>query len=63
MNLVCKRQWEPEASGVWRNVEGVAVVPKPYIVADGSPVLADEKTLAMEEQIESKEVLIAGKYY
>src|SRR5271170_7400728 len=41
--------------GLWRHVEGVAVAPKPYIVADGIPVLADGKTAATEEQIESKE--------
>ena len=30
-------------------------MPKPYVVADGIPVLADGKTAAMEEQLESKE--------
>ena len=42
--------------GLWRHVEGLAVVPKPYIIADRIPVLADGKTPAMDEQIESKEV-------
>ena len=42
--------------GLWRHVEGLAVVPKPYVIADGIPVLADGKTPAMDEQIESKEV-------
>ena len=42
--------------GLWRHVEGVAVAPKPYVVADGIPVLADGKTTATEEQLESKEV-------
>ena len=37
-------------------MEGLAVVPKLYVVADGIPVLADRKTLATDEQIESKEV-------
>ena len=41
--------------GLWRHVEGVAVVPKPYVVADGTPILADGKTAAMEEQLEAKE--------
>ena len=41
--------------GLWRHVKGVAVVPKPYVVADGIPVLADGKTAAMEEQLEAKE--------
>ena len=31
------------------------VVPKPYVVADGIPVLADGKTTATEEQLEAKE--------
>ena len=39
----------------WRHVEGVAVVPKLYVVADGTPVLADGKTAATEEQLEAKE--------
>ena len=30
--------------GLWRHVEGVAVVPKLYLIADGIPVLADGKT-------------------
>ena len=41
--------------GLWRHVEGVAVAPKPYVVADGTPVLADGKTAATEEQLEVKE--------
>ena len=44
------------AQGLWRHVEGVAVAPKLYIVADGIPVLADGKTPATDEQIELKEV-------
>ena len=36
-------------------MEGVAVAPKPYVVADGTPVLADGKTAATEEQLEAKE--------
>ena len=30
-------------------MEGAAVVPKLYLIADGIPVLADGKTVAMEE--------------
>ena len=41
--------------GLWRHVEGVAIVPKLYLIADGIPVLADGKTVAMEEQLELKE--------
>ena len=41
--------------GLWRHMEGVAVAPKLYIIADGIPVLADGKTTATEEQIELKE--------
>ena len=44
--------------GLWRHVEGIAIAPKLYIVVDGVPVLADGKTMAMEEQIESKETKI-----
>ena len=32
--------------GLWGHMEGVAVVPKPYVVVDGTPVLADGKTAA-----------------
>ena len=41
--------------GLWRHVEGVAVAPKPYLIADGIPVLEDKKTTAMEEKLELKE--------
>ena len=46
------------SKGLWRHVEGTAIAPKPYIVADGIPVLSDGKTQATEEQIETKEVRI-----
>ena len=46
------------SKGLWRHVEGLAVAPKPYIIADGIPVLSDGKTQAMEEQLETKEVRI-----
>ena len=44
------------SKGLWRHVEGLAVAPKPYIVADGTPVLSDGKMPATDEQIEVKEV-------
>ena len=50
------RMWKAMGSrGLWRHVEGVAVAPKPYVVVDGIPVLAEGKTTATEEQLESKE--------
>ena len=39
-------------------MEGLAVAPKPYVVADGIPVLSDRKTPATDEQLEVKEVRI-----
>ena len=51
------RLWKVMGSkGLWRHVEGLAVAPKPYVIADGIPVLVDGKTLATDEQTESKEV-------
>ena len=47
------------SKGLWRHIEGSAVVPKPYVVADGTPVLSDGKTPATDEQIEMKEIRIA----
>ena len=46
------------AKGLWRHVEGLSVAPKPYVIADRIPVLADGKTPATDEQMESKEVKI-----
>ena len=37
---------------------GTAVAPKPYMLLNGIPVLADGKTEAMEEQVESREMRI-----
>ena len=48
--------------GLWRHVEGVAIVPKPYALVDGVPVLAYGKTMVMEEQIESKEIIEYEKW-
>ena len=47
------------AKGLWRHVVGTAVAPKPYVVQSGVHVLADGKTPATEDQIESKETKIA----
>ena len=47
------------SKGLWRHVEGTAVAPKPYILANGIPVLSDGKTPASEEQLETKEIRIA----
>ena len=44
------------SKGLWRHMEGLAVAPKPYVIADGTPVLSDGKTQATEEQLEAKEV-------
>ena len=45
--------------GLWRHVVGTAIPPKPYALSSGVPVLADGKTPASEDQIESKESKIA----
>jgi len=47
------------SKGLWRHVLGSAIAPKPYALLDGVPVLADGKTHATEDQIESKEAKIA----
>ena len=47
------------SKGLWRHVEGTAVMPKPYVVADGTPVLSDGKTPATDEQLETKEIRMA----
>ena len=44
--------------GLWRHVLGTAIVPKPYALLAGVPVIADGKTPATEEQIELKETKI-----
>ena len=46
------------SKGLWRHVEGLAVAPKLYVIADGIPVLSDGKTQATEEQLETKEARI-----
>jgi hypothetical protein len=47
------------SKGLWRHVLGPAIAPKPYALLDGVPVIADGKTHATEDQIESKEAKIA----
>jgi hypothetical protein len=47
-----------ESKGLWRHVEGKAVMPVPYALVNGVPVLADGKTPATEEQVEVKETQI-----
>ena len=47
------------SKGLWRHVAGTAIAPKPYALVNGEPVLADGKTQATEDQIESKETKIA----
>src|ERR1700720_717471 len=46
------------SKGLWRHVEGNAVVPKAYTVVGGVPVTSDGKTPATEEQIEARETRI-----
>ena len=45
--------------GLWRHVVGTAIVPKPYTVVAGVPVLADGITQASDDQVEMKESKIA----
>ena len=47
------------AKGLWRHIVGTAIAPKPYALLDGVLVLADGKTPATEDQVESKESKIA----
>ena len=42
--------------GLWRHVEGNVVVPKPYMVVNGTPVTSDGKTSTAEEQIKAREM-------
>ena len=46
------------SKGLWRHVEGKAVAPAAYMVANGIPVISDGKTPATEEQIEARETRI-----
>ena len=44
--------------GLWRHVEGTAIVPKLYALVARVPVLADGTTQATEDQIEARETKI-----
>ena len=46
------------SKGLWRHVEGTAIVPKPYALVAGVPVLADGMAQAMEDQIGAREMKI-----
>ena len=48
-------QYAMGAKGLWRHVEGTATAPVPYAISKGTPMLADGKTPASEDQIEAKE--------
>ena len=43
------------AKGLWRHILGTATAPVPYAVSNGIPMLANGKTPATKDQIESKE--------
>ena len=47
------------AKGLWRHVVGTAIVPKPYAVVAGVPVLTVGITQASDDQVELKESKIA----
>ena len=46
------------SKGLWRHVEGTAIVPKPYALVARVPILVDRTTQAMEDQIEAREMKI-----
>ena len=46
------------SKGLWRHVEGTAIVPQPYALVAGVPVLLVSKMPAMEGQVEAKETKI-----
>ena len=39
--------------GLWRHMLGTSVAPRPFMLLNGTPVLADGTTEAMDEQIEA----------
>ena len=51
-------QNEMESKGLWRHTEGTATMPMLFAVSNRILMLSDRKMLAMEDQIESKEVKI-----
>ena len=46
------------SKGLWRHVKGTAIVPKPYVLVAGVPVLMDGTTQATEDQIKARETKI-----
>ena len=46
------------SKGLWRHIEGTAIVPKPYALVTGVPILTDRMTQATEDQIEAREMKI-----
>ena len=44
-----------QAKGLWRHVEGTTTASIPFVMSDSITMLADGKTLASEDQIETKE--------
>ena len=44
--------------GLWRHVEGTAIVPKLYALVTRVPILVDGTTQATEDQIEAREMKI-----
>ena len=46
------------SKGLWRHVKGTAIVPKPYALVAGVPVLMDGTIQAMEDQIKARETKI-----
>ena len=44
--------------GLWRHVEGTAIVPKLYALVTRDPILVDGTTQATEDQIEAREMKI-----
>ena len=51
-------QRAPGSKGLWRYVEGTAIVPKPYALVARVPVLLDGTTQATEDQIEAREMKV-----
>ena len=47
-----------ELKGLWRHIEGTAIVPKLYALVTRVPILMDGTTQAMEDQIEARETKI-----
>ena len=46
------------SKGLWRHIEGTAIVPKLYVLVARVPILMDGMTQAIEDQIEARETKI-----